>query len=503
MKIELNNITRPTLLAVLVAASFGANAASRENLETIKTPMVASLTGGKVGKVALHNHIGVAAHELRAEHSAKFDSGRVVTRHVQMHMGVPVWNEAVVEHRDVGLAAPSVSGFLLRNLPNDLPSVKPILSNADAIAKAKTMARIYDTENDEAKLYIKQKVNGVAHLIYVVVFNGKNTTEPTRPYYMLDANTGEVLDTWSGIHTAFIGTGPGGNLKTGQYEYGTTGHPKLDVTQSGSTCTLNSTNVKTVNMAEGTTATAAHSFTCPRQTWRLVNGGFAPMNDAHYFGTAVFSMYNSLLGVRPISQKLILNVHYKVDFENAFWNGSAMFFGNGFNRLYPLVSLDVLAHEVSHGFTQQNSNLTYSGQSGGINEAFSDMSGEAAEYFTRGTNDFLVGAELLKDGVALRYMATPTSDGKSIGHASNYTDGMDVHYSSGVYNKAFYTLAKTTGWNTTKAFQVMADANRLYWTASTNFNQGACGVQQAATNRGFGAAAVTAAFTAVGVTCVP
>jgi hypothetical protein len=119
----------------------------------------------------------------------------------------------------------------------------------------------------------------------------------------------------------------------------------------------------------------------------------------------------------------------------------------------------------------------------------------------KGTNDFLVGADIFKATGALRYMANPPQDGRSIGHASNYTAGMDVHYSSGVYNKAFYTLATTAGWNTQKAFQVFARANDLYWTASTDFNQGACGVQTAATDLGYTVANVTAAFTAVGVSC--
>jgi vibriolysin len=102
---------------------------------------------------------------------------------------------------------------------------------------------------------------------------------------------------------------------------------------------------------------------------------------------------------------------------------------------------------------------------------------------------------------ALRYMANPPQDGKSIGNAANFTSGMNVHYSSGVYNKAFYTLATTAGWNTQKVFQVFARANDLYWTASTNFNQGACGVQTAAADLGYTVANVTAAFTAVGVSC--
>src|SRR5688572_9676182 len=102
-----------------------------------------------------------------------------------------------------------------------------------------------------------------------------------------------------------------------------------------------------------------------------------------------------------------MKVHYRTSYENAFWDGSAMTFGDGASTFYPLVSLDVSSHEVSHGFTEQNSNLTYSGMSGGINEAYSDMAGEAAEFFMKGTNDWLVGAQIFKGTGALRYMNNP------------------------------------------------------------------------------------------------
>src|SRR3546814_18437778 len=91
------------------------------------------------------------------------------------------------------------------------------------------------------------------------------------------------------------------------------------------------------------------------------------------------------------------------------------------------ICLDVLAHEVSHGYTEQNSNLEYSLQPGGINEAFSDMAGEAAEFFFKGENDFLIGGEILKaPGEALRYMADPTLDGISIGRATDSHDRVSL-----------------------------------------------------------------------------
>ncbi len=91
-----------------------------------------------------------------------------------------------------------------------------------------------------------------------------------------------------------------------------------------------------------------------------------------------------------------MRVHYGRGYENAFWDGRQMTFGDGKNYFYPLVSLDVVSHEVSHGFTEQNSGLIYANQSGGINESFSDIAGEAAEFYNSGKNDWLVGETIFK-----------------------------------------------------------------------------------------------------------
>ena len=178
-----------------------------------------------------------------------------------------------------------------------------------------------------------------------------------------------------------------------------------------------------------------------------------------------------------------------------------MSFGDGASTFYPLVSLDVSAHEVSHGVTEQRSGLNYSGEAGGMNEAFSDMAGETAENYMHGTNDWMVGEQIFKGNGALRYMDDPTRDGRSIDNAADMTSSLDVHYSSGVYNKAFYLLSTTNGWTIKDAFGVMLRANDLYWTASATFNSGACGVENAAADLGKNVADVTAAFAAVGVSC--
>ncbi|MET3116222.1 Zn-dependent metalloprotease [Undibacterium sp. GrIS 1.8] len=503
--LKLNQVLRPTLLAVLVASAYSATAAERVDLENFVAPAAAvSPKSLSTGGSKTSDLLGLTAGELQAVRSKTYANGKVVTRYQQFHQGIPVWGEGVVEQVAPGAAQPTLSGAMLRNLTNDLPTAKPLYSATQALTLAKTQARVNSTENDQSKLHVKLGANNVAQLIYVISFlDTSNPNKPSRPHFIIDANTGAVLEKWEGLTHALSGTGPGGNAKTGQYEYGTTaGYGYLDVLVSGSTCKLSSTNVDTYNMNSATTGSGTlQTFTCPRNTVKAINGAYSPMNDAHYFGNQVFNMYQAYLGLRPISQKLVMKVHYGSAYENAFWDGSAMNFGDGASTFYPLTALDVTGHEISHGFTEQNSNLTYSGMSGGMNEAFSDMAGEAVKYYVKGTNDFKVGVDIFKASGALRYMYNPPLDGGSIDNAANYTSSLDVHYSSGVYNKAFYLLATTSGWNTRKAFEVMADANHLYWAAGSTFNQGACGVEKAAGNRGYTVADVTAAFKTVGVSC--
>ncbi|MDQ1351074.1 MAG: vibriolysin, partial [Acidobacteriota bacterium] len=150
---------------------------------------------------------------------------------------------------------------------------------------------------------------------------------------------------------------------------------------------------------------------------------------------------------------------------------------------------------------ENHSNLTYSGQSGGMNESFSDMAGEAAKYYMRGSNDFMCGYDIYKAaGKALRYLCNPPLDGISIDHVSEYYTGLDVHYSSGIYNKVFCLVAQSSGWTTRMAFDIFTKANVDYWTASETFVSGAEDVRQATLDYGYNCADVAAAFANVGIT---
>jgi len=357
---------------------------------------------------------------------------------------------------------------------------------------------IYENEKSELVVFVNQY--NLGQLCYDVSFfsDVENGGQPTRPTYLVDANTGAVVHQFDAL-TFGTGFGPGGNKKVGKYEYGKE-YPGFEVEYVNGKSTMRTKDVVTVNLNHSTYGSTPYTFDGDTNTVKTINDAYSPLNDAHYFGIITFKLYKDWYNTAPLTFQLMLRVHYSNSYENAFWNGSSMTFGDGKSYFYPLVSLDVVAHEVSHGFTEQNSGLVYSAQSGGINEAFSDIVGEAAKFFMNNTNDWMVGANIFKSAGALRYFKNPPQDGRSIGSAKDYTSGMDVHYSSGVYNKAFYLLATRPGWNTKKAFDVFILANQKYWPSNATFVTGAEGCRDAARELGYSTADVVAAFAGVDVT---
>ncbi len=165
---------------------------------------------------------------------------------------------------------------------------------------------------------------------------------------------------------------------------------------------------------------------------------------------------------------LVASVHYGRQYDNAFWNGTQMVFGDGDGVVFLgfTRSIDVIGHELAHGVTQYTSGLDYQGQSGALNESVSDVFGVLVKQHTLAQSadeaDWLVGAELLAPGVhgvALRSMAAPGTayDDPRLGRdpqpatMSGYVDTTDdnggVHTNSGIPNHAFYVVATTLGGN--------------------------------------------------------
>ncbi|NEE27215.1 M4 family metallopeptidase, partial [Streptomyces sp. SID7982] len=131
-------------------------------------------------------------------------------------------------------------------------------------------------------------------------------------------------------------------------------------------------------------------------------------------------------------------VHYGNNYVNAFWQDSCfcMTYGDGSGNVKPLTSLDVAAHEMTHGLTSVTAKLVYSGESGGLNEATSDIFAAGVEFYSNTTQDpgdYLVGEkiDINGNGTPLRYMDKPSKDGSSKDYWYSGIGNVDVHYSSG------------------------------------------------------------------------
>lgn len=249
-----------------------------------------------------------------------------------------------------------------------------------------------------------------------------------------------------------------------------------------------------------------------------MNGGYSPINDVTYFLNKVYEMYQNVYHMPyPVGRNLPIYVFTHInDYSDAvsfsvpnhFLYPEQMAFGNGNHRNAPLTSPGICSHEFAHKITSRHSNLFYEGESGGINESFSDMAHFAFldylskdyPWFWSGT-DWTIGLSISKIGVPTRFVDNPTLDLKSIDHASNYHDDLDVHESSGVYNKAFYLLSTSNGWSSLMAFGVFLYANMNYWTPFSDFNDGACGVIYSGRDLNMPVSDIEQAFLNVGVSC--
>ncbi len=438
------------------------------------------------------------------------------TRFQQVIDGIPVFGHHVMYHHNAHHGY--YSGHWIHLLPKEKTALfkSPIYLNAnDAILIAKenfqTTKQVQDGihakyRHEQAKLYYYFDDAHQLKKVYLVSFFAENEQgqNPARPYYLVDANTKEIIQYWDGLTTNQIGTGPGGNEKIGRYEYGKD-YPNLDISvkEDGKTCQMTNDHVETIHLHHEIMGGSVYDYLCSLQNSDdETNGAYSPLNDAHYFGNIIFDMYQNKYNITPLSFKLKMRVHYGNNYENAFWDGSSMTFGDGADNFYPLVALDVAAHEVSHGLTEQNSGLEYWGQSGGLNESFSDMAGKAAEFYMHKENKWSLGADITKGQLPIRYMDNPSRDGNSIGDVRDFEPSLDPHFSSGVFNRLFYTLATTEGWNTEKAFEVFLKANLYYWEPESTFFEAAEGVLQATRDLNYKSEDVLNAAQTVGISCV-
>ncbi|MFF0089354.1 M4 family metallopeptidase [Streptomyces canus] len=283
---------------------------------------------------------------------------------------------------------------------------------------------------------------------------------PVARTVLTDARTGAQIDAWDSIEQA---AGDGKSLYSGTVS--------LQTTQSGSTYQLKDAtrgNTYTGDAANKTdlcflticlSRAPSTVFTDADNHWGTgaTSDRATAAVDAQYGTDVTWDYYKNVHGRNGIGgdgKGSYNRVHYGTNYNNAFWDDSCfcMTYGDGDGtQLGPLVSLDVAGHEMSHGVTSKTAALTYSGESGGLNEATSDIFGTLVEFYagnSSDTGDYLIGEKIVRSGFgrdALRYMDKPSKDGSSADSWSSSVGNLDVHYSSGVANHFAYLLAEGSG----------------------------------------------------------
>ncbi|WP_328536588.1 M4 family metallopeptidase [Streptomyces sp. NBC_00344] len=400
-------------------------------------------------KAATAKDLGLGAQEqLQVRDVVKDRNGTTHTRYERTYEGLPVLGgDLVVTESKAGQSegVTKASRAELKNISTSA-SVAPAAAEKTAL-KAAAVQGSKKTSADRAPRKVVWLAQGKPTLAYETVIGGfQDDGTPSELHVITDAATGKKL-----YERQAIETGVGNTEYSGQVTLGTT--------QSGSTYTLNDAargGHKTYNLNHGTSGTGT-LYSGSDDVWGngLASNTETAAADAHYGAAETWDFYKNVFGRTGIAGDGVAaysRVHYGNSYVNAFWDDSCfcMTYGDGSGNADPLTALDVAGHEMSHGVTAATAGLNYSGESGGLNEATSDIFGTSVEFYANNATDkgdYLIGEKINinGDGTPLRYMDKPSKDGGSADSWYSGVGNLDVHYSSGPANHWFYLLSEGSG----------------------------------------------------------
>ena len=376
----------------------------------------------------------------------------------------------------------------------------------------------------------RQHPDGDGPLVLAWKFDIYAQLPVSRAYLYVDARSGEVVLRDAIIKHATPATGTFATAYSGTRSLAdetTTGGYHLKEYTRGN-------GIETYNMRKGTNYASAVDFVDADNNWTAAEYNNANYDnvagDAHFGAQSTYDYWKAVHNRNSYDgagAKILSYVHYSNGYENAYWDGTRMTYGDGASTFKPLAALDVCGHEIGHAVCQSTANLTYSNESGAMNEGFSDCWGASVEKFTvdkyalTGKSTWDIGEEIMKAGGALRSMSNPNQYSQPAYYKGSYwytgtADNGGVHTNSGVLNYWYYLVAtgktgtnekgaafSVTGIGLTDAAKILFRTESVYLSASSNYAAARTYSIQAATDL-FGATstqaqAVTNAWYAVGI----
>ena len=480
------------------------------------------------------------------------ETDEIETTHLriqQSYKGVHVYGGEMILHKKEHAEVSLLNGHFYPT--PQIENVKPSLSGDNvgrlaisdvsktSVTKPMTATEMkilkYEKPKTELIIYHQnEKVDGERLAYHVTV--RPNFLE--RWVYVIDANSGEILDkynytcTLDGVATATARDLNGINRAINTYQSGSS-YNLIDASRAmfnrGNKVVKADDPQRVVWTIDATNSKVSEDLTI-KQVSSTNNSWSSPTAvSAHYNAGLAYDYYEKKHNRKSLngSDGTIVSIINITDengkgFDNAFWNGEYMGYGNGGTAFKPLAGgLDVAGHEMTHGVIEKTANLEYKGQSGAINESLSDCFGALVEAKTG--NDLwklgedVVVARFYPTG-ALRDLSNPNNGGRSLNdngyqpanmnqYYSGSEDNFGVHINSGVPNNAFYRFATASGMNLIKLEKVYYRALAFYLTRTSKFLDLRRAVIQSATDLKASAGitdadinAARAAFDAVGIT---
>jgi bacillolysin len=410
------------------------------------------------------------------------DLGMQHVRLQQIYANIPVYGKDIYLHQDRNKRLISANGRLA---PTNLNlKLKPTLGAKQAEELAMTAINTQNRDHVESTtltLYpLNNKEMRLAYIVNLFPAVDKNYE------VFVDAHSGDVLHSanrvcYDGPVNA-SGTDLVGMTKNfGAYQVGSDIY-MIDTTKpmfNAGASTFPDEAKGAIHVFDAQNSDGDNLFyniTSNANVWQSANAV-----SAAFFGSVVYNYFRSTHNRNSIdgnggSMYMIVNI--KENYNNAFWNGKAMFFGNGDGNSFSDLagSLDVTGHEMTHGVVENTANLVYENQAGALNESFADVFGVAVEFFHKGQNaNWLLGEEVTTPNIAgdaLRDMEHP--DGSNVAFSKqpahmnqfenlpNTEDGDNggVHVNSGIPNRAFYLVVQAIG---------MEKAEKIYYRALANY----------------------------------
>ncbi|MCK6560353.1 M4 family metallopeptidase [bacterium] len=478
-------------------------------------------------------------------------------RYLQHYRGVPIVGAEYILHERNGKVW-YANGLLVHDLKMEVtPSLGEAAARQAALQHIGAESYMWQDEANEA--FLKRERNDANATFYprgeLKITSGRAemlaenlklvyrfdiyAAKPLGRYYVdVDAKTGEIVNVLTRIHDVDV-AGSGASLYNGTVAMTVdqVSSSSFRLQENGNT--VRGADIRTFNMNNGTSYTAATDFTSTSANGPWDGAGVS----GHWGAEATYDYFfvkHNRNSLDNAGFTLLSYVHANLvgmgypNNVNAFWDGSRMTYGDGDGvNYFPLVCLDVVGHELTHGVTDFSSNLIYQNESGALNESFSDIFGNAVEFFKENPGvesglpvaTWRVGEDMSASGLGIRNMRNPNEFSDPDTYQGTYWyngtgDNGGVHTNSGVQNFWFYLLVEggsgtnDVGYNynvpaqgLTKAAAIAYTNNNSFLTSSSNYNAARSGAIAAAEGLyGAGspeALATAEAWLAVGVGTIP